>query len=46
MTHVRFEDRLLRTINRRLFYFALTASAVIIGLTIAVTILALKRVPP
>ncbi len=46
MTNVRFEDRLLRTINRRLFYFALTASAVIIGLTIAVTILALKRVPP
>ncbi len=46
MTNVRFEDRLLRTINRRLCYFGLTASAVIIGLTIAVTILALKRVPP
>jgi type IV secretory pathway TrbF-like protein len=46
MTTMRFEDRLLRTINRRLFYLALTASAVIIGLSIAVTILALKRVPP
>ncbi|HLW69436.1 MAG TPA: hypothetical protein VKS22_02320 [Candidatus Binataceae bacterium] len=43
---MRFEDRLLRTINRRLFYLGVTASAVIIGLTIAVTILALKRVPP
>ena len=46
MATIRFEDRLLRTINRRLFYLGLTASAVIIGLTITVTILALKRVPP
>jgi type IV secretory pathway TrbF-like protein len=46
MTTMRFEDRLLRTINRRLFYLALIAAAVIVGLTIAVTILALKRVPP
>src|SRR5260370_38223555 len=46
MTTMRFEDRLLRTITRRLFCLAFTASAVIIGLPIAVTILALKRVPP
>jgi type IV secretory pathway TrbF-like protein len=46
MTNVRFEDRLLRTINRRLCYFGLGTSAVILGLSIAVTVLALKRVPP
>jgi hypothetical protein len=46
MTTMRFEDRLLRIINRRLFYLGLTASAVVIGLTIAVTALALKRVRP